>query len=82
MPAEEGDEPYPHIGMTSDSLNVALLSAGTLKHPALMFTDPEMAGRVARLVAAGFELARRLARASSTRAGMRSSSRPKARSSC
>ena len=60
VPAEEGNEPYPHIGMTSDSLNVALVSAGTLKHSALVFTDPAMGSRVAKLVAAGFELAHRL----------------------
>ncbi len=33
VPAEEGDEPYPHIGMTSDSLNVALLGAGLAEAP-------------------------------------------------
>ena len=59
VPAEEGDEPYPHIGMTSDSLSVALLAAGTLSRPALVFTDPEMAGRIAKLRESGFEFARR-----------------------
>ncbi len=59
VPAEEGEEPYPHIGMTSDSLNVALLSAGTLKQPALMFTDVDMVARIAKLREAGFEFARR-----------------------
>ncbi len=60
VPAEEVDEPYPHIGMTSDSLNVALLSAGTLKRPALVFTDPAMSGRIAKLRDAGFEFSSRL----------------------
>ena len=60
VPAEEGDEPYPHIGMTSDSLNVALLRAGTCARPALVFTDAEMPARIAKLAGAGFEFARRL----------------------
>jgi hypothetical protein len=46
--------------MTSDSLNVALLPAGTLKQPALVFADPEMPARIAKLGEAGFEFARRL----------------------
>jgi len=60
VPAEEGEEPYPHIGMTSDTLNVALLAAGTLKRPALVFADPEMPARVAKLAESGVEFARRL----------------------
>ncbi len=59
VPAEEGDEPYPHIGMTSDSLNVALLAAGSLKRPALVFTDADMPARIARLRDSGVEFARR-----------------------
>ena len=59
VPAEEGDEPYPHIGLTSDSLNVALLHAGALSRPALMFTDPAMSARIAALTDAGIEFARR-----------------------
>ena len=59
VPAEEGDEPYPHIGLTSDTLNVALLQPGTLARPALMFTDAAMATRITALAAAGFAFARR-----------------------
>jgi catechol 2,3-dioxygenase-like lactoylglutathione lyase family enzyme len=59
VPAEEGDEPYPHVGLTSDSLNVALLQAGVLKRPALMFTDAAMPERIAALADAGIEFARR-----------------------
>ncbi len=59
MPAEEGDEPYPHIGLTSDSLNVALLRTGLFTGPALMFTDFEMPTRIASLAAAGFEMSRK-----------------------
>ncbi|MEX1994699.1 MAG: hypothetical protein WD929_08555 [Steroidobacteraceae bacterium] len=59
VPAEEGDEPYPHVGLTSDSFNIALLQAGVLQRPALMFTDAAMPGRIAALTEAGFEFARR-----------------------
>lgn len=59
IPAEEGDEPYPHIGLTSDSLNVALLRTGMLNRPALMFADAQMPARIAALTQAGFEMARR-----------------------
>jgi hypothetical protein len=59
VPAEEGDEPYPHVGLTSDSLNVALLRAGSLRTPALVFTDADMPARIARLAESGFEFARR-----------------------
>jgi len=60
VPAEEGDEPYPHVGLTSDSLNVALLRAGVLNRPALTFTDPGMSARIAALADTGIEFARRL----------------------
>jgi catechol 2,3-dioxygenase-like lactoylglutathione lyase family enzyme len=60
VPAEEGEEPYPHIGLTSDSLNVALVRAGFLRQPALVFTDPAIPERIAKLGAAGFEFERRL----------------------
>jgi catechol 2,3-dioxygenase-like lactoylglutathione lyase family enzyme len=60
VPAEEGDEPYPHVGLTSDSLNVALLQTGFLKRPALTFADAAMPARIAALAEAGIEVARRL----------------------
>lgn len=60
VPAEEGDEPYPHVGLTSDSLNVALLQAGSLSRPALVFTDATMPARIAALADAGIGFARRL----------------------
>jgi catechol 2,3-dioxygenase-like lactoylglutathione lyase family enzyme len=59
VPAEEGDEPYPHVGLTSDSLNVALLQAGFLGRPALVFTDAAMPARIAALAEAGIGFARR-----------------------
>ncbi|HKX98143.1 MAG TPA: hypothetical protein VJL86_00360 [Steroidobacteraceae bacterium] len=60
VPAEEGDEPYPHIGLTSDSLNVALIERSVLRNPALVFTDGDMPARVAKLASAGFEFTRRM----------------------
>ena len=59
VPAEEGVEPYPHLGLTSDTLNVALLQPGTFARPALTFMDEAMPERIAALAAAGFEFARR-----------------------
>jgi catechol 2,3-dioxygenase-like lactoylglutathione lyase family enzyme len=59
VPAEEGDEPYPHVGLTSDSLNVALIERSMLRIPALVFTDADMPERVAKLAEAGIEFARR-----------------------
>jgi catechol 2,3-dioxygenase-like lactoylglutathione lyase family enzyme len=56
--AEEGDEPYPHVGLTSDSLNVALVDRSILRNAALVFTDADMPARIARLAADGFEFAR------------------------
>jgi hypothetical protein len=60
VPAEEGDEPYPHVGLTSDSLNVALIERSLLRTPALVFTDADMPARIAKLAEAGFEFARRM----------------------
>ena len=60
VPAEEGDEPYPHVGLTSDSLNVALIELSVLRNPALVFTDADMPARIARLAEAGFEFVRRM----------------------
>jgi hypothetical protein len=59
-PVEEGDDPYPHIGLTSDSLNIALVRSGALSRPALVFTDAAMAGRVRSLEDTGIEFTRRL----------------------
>ncbi|HEY6098747.1 MAG TPA: hypothetical protein VIW03_04920, partial [Anaeromyxobacter sp.] len=62
VPAEEGEEPYPHIGLTSDSLNVALVAPGTIRQPALLFLEEDMSARIAKLAEAGFEFERRLPR--------------------
>lgn len=58
VPAEESEEPFPHIGLTSDSLDVALVAKGALTRPALLFTDPVMSTRIRALADRGVEFAR------------------------
>ena len=60
VPTEDGADPYPHVGLTSDTVNVALLAPGTLTRPALVFADEEMRARIAALAAAGVAFAQRL----------------------
>lgn len=60
VPAEESEEPFPHIGLTSDSLDVALVSGSALSLPTLLFTDSAMPKRIGALADAGIEFARRL----------------------
>jgi hypothetical protein len=59
VPAEESEEPFPHVGLTSDSLNVALADPAILGSPALVFTDAKMPARIAKLADSGFEFLRR-----------------------
>ena len=58
IPAEESEEPFPHIGLTSDSFDLALVSEGTLARPALMFTDSGMPDRIRALADRGAAFAR------------------------
>lgn len=58
VPTEEGDDPWPHVGLTSDSLNVALVAAQALRAPALLFRDAGFAARVAGLADQGFAFER------------------------
>ncbi len=58
VPAEESEEPFPHIGMTSDSFDVALVASGALTRPALSFTDAAMPARIRMLADQGTEFAR------------------------
>lgn len=58
IPAEQSEEPFPHVGLTSDSLDVALVAAGTLSRPALMFTDSAMSARIRALADKGAEFSR------------------------
>lgn len=60
VPTEECEEPYPHVGLTSDTVDLALLRPGSLARPALVFSDAAMPERVAGLRQRGFEFAPRL----------------------
>lgn len=60
VPAGEGDEPLPHLGLTSDAVSLALLPPGSLAGPALVFTHAAMRERIEALRHAGLEFARRL----------------------
>jgi catechol 2,3-dioxygenase-like lactoylglutathione lyase family enzyme len=48
------DEPIVHVPLTSDHLSIALHRPRTLEAPVLMFADPDMPARLARLAALGF----------------------------
>lgn len=45
----ETDEPYVHLPLTSDHLNIAFHRPRTLDRPVLVFSDPGMPSRLARL---------------------------------
>jgi catechol 2,3-dioxygenase-like lactoylglutathione lyase family enzyme len=62
VPAEEGDDPYAHVGLTSDSLNVALVAGPALRAPALVFCAAGFEARVAALAGQGFTFEQRLPR--------------------
>ena len=46
---EEVDDPYVHLPLTSDRLNIAFHRPRTLDRPMLVFSDLDMPGRLARL---------------------------------
>ncbi len=46
---EELEEPYPHLSLTSDHLNIAFHRPRTLPRPALVFADEDMERRIAHL---------------------------------
>jgi hypothetical protein len=52
---EEGADPVPHVGLTSDSLNVALATDGTFARPVLLFKAADLPMRRERLAVAGIE---------------------------
>jgi catechol 2,3-dioxygenase-like lactoylglutathione lyase family enzyme len=47
--ADELQEPYPHLSLTSDTLDVAFHHPRTLDRPLLVFRSADMAARVQRL---------------------------------
>jgi catechol 2,3-dioxygenase-like lactoylglutathione lyase family enzyme len=59
VPAGEESDPYPHVGLTSDALSLALLPAGTIAQPTLVFTHAAMPARIEELRNAGLRFAKR-----------------------
>jgi len=51
--AEQVEEPYPRVGLTSDSLNIGLWRTSQLDRPALVFLEADMPERIARLRESG-----------------------------
>jgi catechol 2,3-dioxygenase-like lactoylglutathione lyase family enzyme len=60
VPLEEGEDPYPRLGLTSDSLNLALIRTGALERPVLVFREGDMADRIRRLREGGIAFSRQL----------------------
>jgi catechol 2,3-dioxygenase-like lactoylglutathione lyase family enzyme len=61
--AAGGEEPWPWLALTSDTVNLALHATGTLEGPALVFSTEDRGPLLARLATAGIEPERRLPRA-------------------
>jgi catechol 2,3-dioxygenase-like lactoylglutathione lyase family enzyme len=47
--AMESEEPYPHLALTSDHLDLAFHRPGTCDRPLIVFRAPDMRERIARL---------------------------------
>jgi catechol 2,3-dioxygenase-like lactoylglutathione lyase family enzyme len=62
VPVEEKGEPLPRIVLTSDTLNVSLVTGSSLDRPALVFAESDMAERIDKLREAGIDFSRRLPR--------------------
>jgi catechol 2,3-dioxygenase-like lactoylglutathione lyase family enzyme len=54
--AAEAQSPYPHLALTSDHLDVAFHRPRLQMQPMLVFREPDMAARIARLHEHGFGL--------------------------
>jgi hypothetical protein len=63
----EGSEPFPHLSLTSDHLNIGLYLTRELRAPTLVFSNDDVPGCVARLKDLGIAAEARLPR--SLRAG-------------
>ncbi len=59
--AEEVQAPYPHLPLTSDYLDVSFHPPAVCAQPMLVFRDPDMRARIARLGELGVPLAPRSA---------------------
>jgi catechol 2,3-dioxygenase-like lactoylglutathione lyase family enzyme len=63
---DESDAPYVHLPLTSDYLNIAFHRPRTLDRPMLVFSDPDMPARIARLRESGVEFSHELPRGLNT----------------
>jgi len=54
--AEQADQPYPHLSLTSDHLDLAFHSPTVCERPMLVFRDAAMSGRLERLQELGMDL--------------------------
>ncbi|MGQ0385292.1 MAG: VOC family protein [Gammaproteobacteria bacterium] len=59
VPAGEDGDPWPHVGLTSDALSLALVPAGSIKAPTLVFTHAAMPARIEELRTAGLPFTKR-----------------------
>ena len=59
---DESDTPYLHLPLTSDTIDIAFHRPRTLDVPMLVFSDPDMPARIARLRELGVEMSRALPR--------------------
>lgn len=62
VPIEDSADPYPHVGLTSDTLNVSLLRNSSLDRPALVFAEADMGERLHLLRESGIEFSGNLPR--------------------
>jgi catechol 2,3-dioxygenase-like lactoylglutathione lyase family enzyme len=59
---EESDAPYLHLPLTSDTLDIAFHRPRTRDVPMIVFSDPDMPARIARLRELGVAMSRDLPR--------------------
>jgi catechol 2,3-dioxygenase-like lactoylglutathione lyase family enzyme len=59
---EEAEVPYPHLGLTSDHLDIAFHRPRTHDAPMIVFSDPDMRARIAHLRESGFGISAELPR--------------------
>ena len=55
--AEQAEQPYPHLSLTSDHLDLAFHPPAVCARPMLVFRDATMGARLARLQELGMVLA-------------------------
>ncbi len=65
---DESDDPYVHLTLTSDYLNIAFHRPRTRDVPMLVFTDADMPARIARLRELGLRFSEELPRGLDARA--------------